>query len=376
MIDYNKPWGWAQPQQQQKNNGLAPLGGGNVEGAPTPIMGAPSMQDQAIKQVGGVLANKAVDGAVKGTSDYNAASTAADALSTSDIGVGAAAAGDAAGNSISALGPLGAAMGGAMKGEYDQAAGAALGSVLGAYFGPIGSMVGAKVGGYAGNAVGSVFGLADGTTKVPEKKESVVESIWNKLVNKGGEAVKVSTGNSGAVGQAKQALMSRKEKLDAAEKEAMGYAWGTSNAGGKGMGGGQAGPAYGYAGRSFGSTAPTGYYGDTGTGATRWKPSGFSAVNQPAPIAATPRNPFQPQPTVWGGVWEGAGGEGGGGTGGIGGGNANGDGVGNDGNDGNGGIGGPGAGTATGDAAGNSEGSGGPADGSGSAGGGGGGGGK
>jgi hypothetical protein len=397
MIDYDKPWGWGAPQQKaNKNNSLAPLGGGGgVEGAPAPIVTGPSMEDKLIGQVGGALANKAVDGAAKGLSNYmSAAPVAADtagraaevggALSNAAEGAGTAAdAAGAASSGLSVLGPLGAAMGGAMKGEYDQAAGAALGSVLGAYFGPIGSMVGAKVGGYAGNAVGSVFGLADGTTKVPEKKESMVESIWNRIVAKGADAVKTSTGNGGAVGQAKQALASRKERLDAAEKEAMGYAWGTSNVGGKGGGGFQQ-PSFGFAGRAHGSTAPTGYYGDTGTGATRWKPTGFTASNQPAPTV----NPFQPSApqTIWqhpaqvnGGFGGGdSAGEGGGGTGGIGGGNANGDGVGNDGNDGNGGIGGPGAGTAAGDAAGNSEGSGGAANGGGvgdSAGGGGGGGG-
>jgi len=316
MIDYDKPWGWAQPQQQ-KNNTLAPLGS-NQEGAPAPVMGAPSAQDQALKQVGGALATKAVDGAVKGVSDYNAASKAADVLSTSDIGVGAAAAGGAA-DALPVLGPLGAAIGGAMKGEYDQAAGSALGSVLGAYFGPLGSMAGGKLGGMAGNAVGSVFGLADGITKVPDqKKESFVESIWNKVVNKGAEAVKASTGNSGGIGQAKQALVSRKDKLDAAEKEALGYAWGTSNVGGKGMGGGA--PSYGYAGRPFGSTAPTGYYGDTSTAGTRWRPNGFTAVNQQAPIAATPQNPttgFQPGSPIWGGGVV-SGGTGGDGVGGVG----------------------------------------------------------
>ena len=57
MIDYNQPWGWATPgkKQQGQGNMVAPLGGGNVEGAPPPIQVGPSTEDQLIGQMKGVL---------------------------------------------------------------------------------------------------------------------------------------------------------------------------------------------------------------------------------------------------------------------------------------------------------------------------------
>jgi len=321
MIDYNKPWGWGNTGKPnaQAGNSIAPLGGANQEGAPTPVVTGPSTEDQLISQVGGALANKAVDGAAKGLGEYMKAGDAADALATSDIGVGAASAG--AGAASSALGPLGAAVGGAMKGEYDEAAGAALGSVLGAYFGPLGSMAGSKFGGMAGNALGSAFGLADGTSKVPDKKPGIVQSIWDRMVAKGAEAVQASTGNAGGLGNAKQALKSRKERLEDEEKKALGYAWGTSNVGGKGapMAAAQGDTVLN---RPFGSTAPTGYYGAAGSApqannVTRYVPGAFNRSNQPAPIAAAPGVGSNP---VWGGGFvESMGGDG------VGGGNSAGD---------------------------------------------------
>lgn len=323
MIDYNQPWGWVTPgkKQQSQGNMVAPLGGGNVEGAPTPIQAGPSTEDKLIGQMKGVLANQAVDGAAKGLGEYMSGTAAPVAASAGDTLVGgignaaemtgnvsdAASAAGTASSGLSVLGPLGAAMSGAMKGEYDQAAGAALGSALGSTFGPLGAMVGSKLGGYAGDAVGGLFGLADGTTKVPDEKKSVVQSIWDKLVEKGADAVKTSTGNQGALGQAKQALATRKERLDAEERKAVGYAWGTTNAGGKGfpapeLGAAAAPPpqaadtqARAGAGstvlnRPWGSTAATGYYGDRAQSSSAapvtYRPHGFTTSLRPqaAPI--------------------------------------------------------------------------------------------
>jgi len=337
MIDYNQPWGWANPQAKaNKNNMVAPLGGGNTEGAPTPIMADPSLQDQLTQRVGGALGSTAVDNISKSVADNMKVAKAAGEIAKADptdvLSVNATngmdAASDAAGaasNSLLSIGPLGAAIGGAMKGEYDQAAGAALGSVLGSTFGPLGTMVGSKLGGYAGNAVGGLFGLADGTTKVPDdKSKGVMQSIWDRMVSSGREAmeksVKAATGNDGGVGQAKQALVSRKERLDAEERKALGYAWGTTSAGGKGfpMVGGNTGTVLN---RPFGSTASTGYYGDrvanNNTGTTVYRPGTFTPVNQAVPTVQTNKG------TVWNTVGESYGGgdsagEGGGGGGGTG----------------------------------------------------------
>lgn len=345
MIDYNQPWGWATPgkkQQQGQGNMVAPLGGGNVEGAPSPIQVGPSTEDQLIGQMKGVLGGRLVDSAAKGVGDYMKTADAVaniakadptDALSINAVnGMDAAsdAAGAATGAASNVLGPFGAAVSGAMKGEYDQAAGAALGAAIGNTFaGPLGGLALSKLGGYVGNAVGSIFGAADGTTKVPdEKKPGILDTIWNKLVEKGSEAVKASTGNAGALGQAKQAISSRKERLDAEERKAMGYAWGTTSAGGKGFGGNQGGTVLN---RPWGSTAPTGYYGvssggPTGsTGAVQWRPSGnFVTSQQQAQAVPT----VQQAPTVWGPATV-SGGLGGGDSAGEGGGSGVGGGAGN-----------------------------------------------
>jgi len=350
MIDYNQPWGWVTGQGKQKNNNMiAPLGASGPEGVPAPVMGEPSLQDKMVQQVGGALANKAVDGAAKGVGEYmNAAPLAATSGDTLVGGVGnaaemtgnvsemaSAAAPAAAG--LQVLGPLGAAMSGAMKGEYDQAAGAALGSALGSTFGPLGTMIGSKLGGYAGNAVGGLFGLADGTTKVPDdKSKGIVQSIWDRMVNSGREAmeksVKTATGNDGGLGQAKQALVSRKERLDAEERKAMGYAWGTTNAGGKGFPAAAGGTVLN---RPWGSTAATGYYGDRAQSSSAapvtYRPHGFATSQQQQAVPTVQ----QVQPNVWnaGAVSGGFGGgdsagEGGGGTG-VGGDASSGSGIGN-----------------------------------------------
>lgn len=307
MIDYDQPWGWATGQAKSKNsNMIAPLGAAGPEGVPAPVMADPSMQDKMLQQVGGALANKAVDGAAKGFGEYMNAAPLGQVV---DATGGAETAVEAAGNALpaaSVLGPFGAAVSGAMKGEYDQAAGAALGTAVGNVFaGPLAGMVLGKLGGAVGNAVGSMFGLADGTTKVPdEKKPGILDTIWNKLVEKGSEAVKASTGNSGALGQAKQAISSRKERLDDEERKAMGYAWGTTGAGGKGFGGSQGGTVLN---RPWGSTAPTGYYGpgsfQGGTAPTVWKPkaSAFTTTQQQSQAVPTAQGVWQPQYESYGG---------------------------------------------------------------------------
>lgn len=358
MIDYNQPWGWANPQAKAgKGNTLAPLGGGGGEGTPAPIMAEPSMQDQLMQKVGGAVANTAVDSIAKGVSQANQLGPLGDVV---DATGGAETAVEAAGNTLpvtGVLGPLGAAMSGAMKGEYDQAAGAAAGSVIGSMFGgPLGGMLGAKLGGFSGNALGGMFGLADGTTKVPDQNKSIVQSIWEKVVAKGEGAVKASTGNSGGLGQAKKAIATRGERLAEEERKAMGYAWGTTNAGGKGfpMGGGNTNTVLN---RPWGSTAATGYYGDrvasAGTGAVTYRPNTFQPVNTPQQAVPTVQAPqLQPQ-QHWNNIWEygggGPGSDGGASDGGGGGSGAAGN-AGNDGsNDGPSGSAGPGSAAAAGD---------------------------
>jgi hypothetical protein len=313
MIDYNQPWGWVAAEKQGSGNTLAPLGGVSQEAPPGQVQIEPSLQDQMTKKVGMAVIDKAASSAAKGMSEAGAG-----------------------------VGPLGAAIGGAMEGDYDGAAGAAAGAAIGTAFGgPIGGMIGSKIGDLGGNAIGSLFGFADGSKQVPAKT-GVAKSIWDSIVGKGRQAmeesVKAATGNSGGLGQAKQALATRKERLDAEEKKAMGYADGTMGAGGKGVGGampasmpaqglagGKSAGSSGVNGRAFGSVAPTGYYGDAGSpintsGVTSWKPTMPMAGTPVAGAQSGPiANPIWGNPNLGGFGGGDSAGEGGGGTsGGIG----------------------------------------------------------
>lgn len=289
MIDYNKPWGWVQPARKASNNVMAPLAA-SQEQAAGPIQGQPDMMDQIQQKVGMAMAGEAAK-------SMGAAYDKASAVNSLPVGQvidatgGMETAVDAAGNMSSVsgyAGPIGAAVGGAMKGEYDEAAGAALGATLGATYGPIGSMIGAKLGGWAGNAVGGVMGFEKGTTaaKQPDPK-SILQSVWESMSNKGKDAVAVSTGNSGALGQAKKAMMTRKEMLDAEEQKAVkGYANGTPSVGGKGM---TTSSPTSVLNRPFGATSPTGYYGELRQGAspnTMWRPTSFATTAQQQAAAA------------------------------------------------------------------------------------------
>ncbi len=156
-MDLNKPWGWGTGQASAPNrNVVAPLSASPEQMPGGPV--EPSMGQKLQTEVGGALANEAVDSFLK-------PEAVADLGDEAVASVGTEASMGAASNAVAPL----AGIGSLLEGDYDKAAGKAAGAVFGSAFGPIGTMVGSKLGGVAGDKLGDILGFQWGTTSVGGK---------------------------------------------------------------------------------------------------------------------------------------------------------------------------------------------------------------
>ncbi len=156
-MDLNKPWGWGTGQASAPNrNVVAPLSASPEQMPGGPV--EPSMGQKLQTEVGGALANEAVDSFLK-------PEAVADLGDEAVASVGTEASMGAASNAVAPL----AGIGSLLEGDYDKAAGKAAGAVFGSAFGPIGTMIGSKLGGVAGDKLGDILGFQWGTTSVGGK---------------------------------------------------------------------------------------------------------------------------------------------------------------------------------------------------------------
>jgi len=155
MVDYNKPWGWSDQEEEKRkqNNNIRPITA-SEEQAPGPLMipHKPTMGEQMTRQVGTAVAKEGIDSIFSETGKQ-----AATGAMTQGGATAAGAAADTAANASSAapvVGPLAGAAVNVAQGKYGTAAGSAAGGVVGGMVaGPIGAMIGSKVFGMLGGAI-------------------------------------------------------------------------------------------------------------------------------------------------------------------------------------------------------------------------------
>lgn len=242
----------------RRKNVIMPLGAGG-EMTPATAMIGPDDEEKARmalgQEVGGELLKKGpLQDAAKSVFTPSAPSAAAPlaAINPGDaeqaLASATAAGGGVAADAASGMNPLGAAATLVSTGSAGKAAGQLAGQALGQAMIPI-PVVGAAVGGMLGKYAAGALGLNDGTTSVPAANSLSDEAIAQALAQRRAQQqaalvaaeqpsifqriLSMVMGNDGMLGSAKKNINGRQRQLDEAEKKAMGYADGTTNAGGK-----------------------------------------------------------------------------------------------------------------------------------------------